>query len=166
MVFFFFFFFSLQVALPCAKTTLPVSPPQPYTRSLNLWSLLRLLLFIYLFKCGHGCIHSFCLFGVFWCYAQRFLGFFVAAPKFPGQGLNPHHSSDLSHSSDKILNPLSHQGTPVIYWYPILRWECNVLLSHCGRFLFFLHTCDMQMCWCNMSTLPRRRKRKKSRVGV
>ena len=33
--------------------------------------------------------------------------------KFPGQGLNPHHSSDLSCCSDKhrILNTLHHKGT-------------------------------------------------------
>ena len=31
--------------------------------------------------------------------------------KFPGQGLNPCPSSDPSCHSDKILNPLSHQGT-------------------------------------------------------
>ena len=34
--------------------------------------------------------------------------------KFPGQGLNPHQSSDLSHYSDSIwiLNLLHHKGTP------------------------------------------------------
>ena len=37
--------------------------------------------------------------------------------KFPGQGSNLYHSSSQSHSSNqhRILNLLSHQGTPAIY---------------------------------------------------
>ena len=39
----------------------------------------------------------------------------LAAPAIY-QGLNPYHSSNLSHSSDKhwICNLLSHQGTPFV----------------------------------------------------
>ena len=45
--------------------------------------------------------------------------FLQAAPsakqKFPGQGSNPRHSSDLRCSSDKVLNLLSHQVTPFLF---------------------------------------------------
>ena len=43
--------------------------------------------------------------------------------KFPGQGSNPHHSSNQSYSSDNagwIFNPLSHQGTPIYFSLSVL----------------------------------------------
>ena len=42
-----------------------------------------------------------------------FLAMATACGSSLGQGSNPHHSSDLSHSCDNAAsNQLSHQGTP------------------------------------------------------
>ena len=58
-----------------------------------------------------------------------FVGFFFfwggCSPRlanFPGQGLNPLHRCNQSHSSDPttlVLNPLSRKGTPVLVFFKV-----------------------------------------------
>ena len=64
----------------------------------RIFVLLQILFFFFKY------IHFFCF-----CFCGT-----CGMQKFQGQGSNLHHSSDLSHSSDKrqILNLLSHLGIP------------------------------------------------------
>ena len=73
----------------------------------KLWTSLclgPLLLFRFIFGCAHS------------------------MQKFQGQGLNPHHTCYQSHSGDNAgsFNPLSHQGSPVLFLECILfRMLCD-----------------------------------------
>lgn len=71
----------------------------------------------------------------------------------------PPHPHPQPHTQ---LKPFVSTKAFIIYWYPVLRWDYNALLSFVAGSYFFLreyHICYVQMCWYSVST-PQRLSKK------
>ena len=123
----------LSVFSPCAAFIRWLSPghsvvhgplfylPSPIAKrsSLTFFIFYKIKISSYFIKSFHKCIISKCIpYGdalrsaslLFSLYLFIYLCLAHSTWKFPGQGQNPHHSSDLSRSSDNV-RPLTHWDT-------------------------------------------------------
>ena len=88
---------------------------------------------------------------------SSFAGFFLSfhtcgRQKFLGQGSNLCHSSDQRHVSDnQILNPLSHQGTPIFVIFYLL-WPCFLFPM---KGISFSLPGSIPLHWCFVSQIEK-----------